>query len=102
MSQDVNRQNEIHRRRPRPRYRRAALPTADTNTNADGSVSSRAIKKWQAKGGCKTDWAGRCKTQCMGEAMQKGYKCGRNAIDSDISSSHCIPGWNVCECTCFT
>ncbi|KAK4244936.1 hypothetical protein C7999DRAFT_34702 [Corynascus novoguineensis] len=40
----------------------AALPTTDTNTNADGSVSIRAIKKWQAKGGCKADWAGRCKT----------------------------------------
>lgn len=53
----------------------------------------------QASGGCKTDWAGRCNAQCIGEASQKGYKC--KDIDSDITGSNCFIGWSTCECTCF-
>lgn len=82
-----------------------ALPAAD-NQAADAvaapadDVSVLAMREWQASGGCKTDWAGRCNAQCIGEAKQKGYKCKN--IDSTISSNGgCVWGWNTCECTCF-
>ncbi|KAK4031397.1 hypothetical protein C8A01DRAFT_21369 [Parachaetomium inaequale] len=86
----------------------APEPPADTNaveantataSEAGGDVSILATKKWQASGGCKTDWAGRCNAQCIGEAKQKGYNCKN--VDSDITSSGCFVGWNTCECTCF-
>lgn len=79
----------------------AALPAAENSQPADGNdgVSILATRKWQASGGCKTDWAGRCNAQCIGEASQKGYKC--KDIDSDITGSNCFIGWSTCECTCF-
>ncbi|KAL2130908.1 hypothetical protein VTI74DRAFT_5792 [Chaetomium olivicolor] len=65
----------------------AAVTTTTTTdtTEQGGNISIMATKKWQAKGGCKTDWAGRCNAQCRGEAQQKGYKC--KDVDSDITSS---------------
>jgi hypothetical protein len=72
----------------------------DNNMGIDsGDVSTKATYNWQAKGGCKTDWADRCRTQCLGEAADKSWVC--KEIDSDISSSGCLVGWNTCECTCF-
>jgi hypothetical protein len=74
---------------------------ANTNTNADsaGDVSILATRKWQANGGCKTDWSQRCHEQCVGEAQKKGYSC--TDLDSDITGSNCFIGWSTCECTCF-
>lgn len=102
MKQQVNGQNEVHHHRPGPHHRRYRLPTVETNTNtnADGSVSIKRIKKWQAKGGCKIDWASRCEAQCIGEGVQKGYKCGCENMYTDIWRSKYFPGWNICECAC--
>lgn len=86
----------------------ATPPTANTNAVArdnneaasdNGEMSTQATYDWQASGGCKTDWAGRCDSQCVGEATKKGWVC--KEIDSDITSSGCFVGWNTCECTCF-
>lgn len=53
--------------------------------------------KWQAKGGCKTDWGGKCLNQCKKEAKDKGQTC---KIGSNIWKSDCWLGWCVCDCFC--
>jgi cytochrome c553 len=78
----------------------APAPEAAAAPAEAGDVSTLATKKWTASGGCKTDWAGRCNAQCIGEAKQKGYKC--KEVDSDITGSNCFVGWSTCKCTCFS
>ncbi|KAG0319453.1 hypothetical protein BGZ97_002104 [Linnemannia gamsii] len=55
---------------------------------------------WTANGGCATSWAGRCHSQCKGEALNKS-QCKGKTVDSGIESSNCIWGWNICRCKCF-
>ncbi|KAF9584505.1 hypothetical protein BGW38_006209 [Lunasporangiospora selenospora] len=54
---------------------------------------------WTASGGCKTDWAGRCNNQCIGEASKKPACNGKKTF-SGIESSNCVWGWNICKCQC--
>ncbi|KAF7502807.1 hypothetical protein GJ744_005044 [Endocarpon pusillum] len=56
------------------------------------------VEKWEASGGCKTSWAGRCTTACKGEGWDRG--CCQGTVVGTISSSHCFVGWNVCKCNC--
>ncbi|KAL2151632.1 hypothetical protein VTH82DRAFT_6730 [Thermothelomyces myriococcoides] len=77
----------------------ALAAAATALPKADDGIHARATKKWEAAGGCQEDWAGRCHSQCTGEAKKKGYKCKN--VDSAITSSGCWLGWNVCDCTCF-
>lgn len=76
----------------------AAAPAPEPEIDARGEIDVRAKKSWTAKGGCKTDWAGRCGAQCIGEGLGKG--CKKADIDSGIESSHCVWGWNICRCRC--
>lgn len=71
-----------------------AIPSA-----ADDSIlEARAPPtKWEAKGGCKTDWGGRCLNQCKSEARSMGQTC---RIGSNIWKSDCWLGWSVCTCYC--
>ncbi|KAH6649542.1 hypothetical protein F5144DRAFT_478364 [Chaetomium tenue] len=78
----------------------APAPAPAAEAAEAGDVSILATKKWEASGGCKNDWAGRCNAQCIGEAKQKKYKC--STIDSNITGSNCFIGWSTCKCTCFS
>lgn len=71
-------------------------PPAD---NADDLVlEARAPPtKWQASGGCKTDWGGKCLNQCKKEAKSMGQKC---KLGSNIWKDECWLGWSVCTCYC--
>ncbi|KAJ6790055.1 hypothetical protein PWT90_03966 [Aphanocladium album] len=53
--------------------------------------------KWEAKGGCRTDWGGNCLNQCKKEAKQKGQTC---KLGTHIWKSECWLGWCVCDCFC--
>lgn len=71
----------------------AAIGTADA-----ALIDARAPPtKWQAKGGCKTDWGGKCLNQCKKEAKDKGQTC---KLGSNIWKSDCWLGWCVCDCYC--
>lgn len=76
-----------------------ALPAPDAAAAPADDVTILATHKWQAVGGCKTDWNIRCHQQCIGEAKTKGFTCTN--VDSDITSQGCFVGWNTCECTYF-
>ena len=78
----------------------SAIPTSNEGETLD--IEKRACNKklkWQG-GGCETDWAGNCYDRCYRQGDKK--KCCMNSIDSDITSQHCFPGWNTCECSCMS
>ncbi|KAK4038951.1 hypothetical protein C8A01DRAFT_16985 [Parachaetomium inaequale] len=73
----------------------------DDDDSSDGNtLTSRAsTKQWNAKGGCKRDWGGRCLNTCKSEARKKGYNCDR--VKDQIWKEDCWLGWCVCACYCF-
>ncbi|KXX73460.1 hypothetical protein MMYC01_210017 [Madurella mycetomatis] len=75
----------------------AAMPSPATVDNAQGEtesdISARAdYRKWNASGGCKTDWGGRCLNKCKSEAKSKGYTCDK--VASNIWKEECWLGWS--------
>lgn len=81
----------------------AAMPSPATVDNAqveaESDISARAdYTRWNASGGCKTDWGGRCLNQCKSEAKSKGYSCSK--VLSNIWKEECWLGWSVCACVC--
>jgi len=79
----------------------SAMPTINEAENL--GLETRATcgkkEKWQG-GGCETDWANNCFDRCYRLGHPKG--CCMESIDADITSQHCFPGWNTCECSCMT
>lgn len=75
-------------------------PITGDSEDGDGPIlNTRAeYKEWNASGGCKTDWAGRCQSTCKKEAKAKGYSCDK--ITSNIWKEDCWLGWSVCDCVC--
>ncbi|KAJ5619709.1 hypothetical protein N7510_003693 [Penicillium lagena] len=64
-----------------------------------GLVTTAAAHNWQAAGGCKTNWGGRCLNTCKTEAKAKNYSC--TEFKDDIWKSDCFLGWEVCDCGCW-
>ncbi|KAE8412296.1 mannosyltransferase putative-domain-containing protein [Aspergillus pseudocaelatus] len=77
----------------------AFAAAAPAEAEARDTANVQARKSWTAEGGCKTDWAGRCNAQCIGEGV-RSHGCKKGDISSGIESSHCVIGWNICKCSC--
>ncbi|BAE62691.1 unnamed protein product [Aspergillus oryzae RIB40] len=77
----------------------AFAAAAPAEAEARDTANVQARKSWTAEGGCKTDWAGRCNAQCIGEGV-RSHGCKKSDISSGIESSHCFFGWNICKCSC--
>ncbi|RYP57607.1 hypothetical protein DL769_009385 [Monosporascus sp. CRB-8-3] len=78
---------------PSPDGHRPAVEARDSHmpaspaVNADDSIlETRATRKWQASGGCKTDWGGRCLNKSRGDdcVFHAGEVCGHNVIISTL------------------
>lgn len=97
---------------PRARDNHSPAPPTDgddynTSENDNHSPRARAAEaeaaanryhKWNAHGGCQTDWGGRCLNKCKAEAKDKGYKCDK--VSDHIWKEECWLGWSVCTCYC--
>jgi len=81
----------------------AALPQSPNE--AAKALKPRACdgintSNWDASGGCKANWSGRCQAKCDEEAGAHEY-CG-GTITSNVSwLFNCVPGWKVCHCHCW-
>ncbi|KAH7557907.1 hypothetical protein BM1_05179 [Bipolaris maydis] len=73
----------------------SALPTSD-GVEAK-SIEARAIARWNASGGCLTNWSGRCNAACKAEAA--GHKC-KGSIGSSIDGAGCGLFKSYCKCSC--
>ncbi|KAF2274087.1 uncharacterized protein EI97DRAFT_460482 [Westerdykella ornata] len=66
---------------------------------ANAEFDKRAIIRWNASGGCRTDWSGRCNAACRSEAYNKGCKAG--TVGSAIDGGDCTnPFKSHCKCHC--
>ncbi|EAQ84051.1 predicted protein [Chaetomium globosum CBS 148.51] len=69
--------------------------SVDDNANDSGLAARAKSQKWNASGGCKTNWGGRCLNTCKKEAKKKGYSC-KKVVDhiwkSDFNNTHPTSG----------
>ncbi|EUC39560.1 hypothetical protein COCMIDRAFT_111230, partial [Bipolaris oryzae ATCC 44560] len=56
-----------------------------------------AIPRWNASGGCLTNWSGRCNAACKAEAA--GHRC-KGSISSSIDGAGCGLFKSNCNCSC--
>jgi hypothetical protein len=75
----------------------SALPTSD-GTEAK-TLEARGLARWNASGGCLTNWSGRCNAACKAEAA--GHSCKRS-IGSSIDGDGCSVFKSYCKCSCET
>ncbi|OAL04502.1 hypothetical protein IQ06DRAFT_290588 [Phaeosphaeriaceae sp. SRC1lsM3a] len=76
----------------------SALPTSDGVE--DKALEARAITRWNASGGCLTNWGGRCNAACKAEAAGRGC---RGSLGSSIDGADCTnPFKSTCRCSCET
>lgn len=82
-------------------------PTADTDASSDSldNLQARACGAqigWQAPGGCKLSWVGKCKSQCEETMFGRGCCKSRETLDSKITRIGCTLPLRACECSCLS
>ncbi|KAG7294394.1 hypothetical protein NEMBOFW57_004465 [Staphylotrichum longicolle] len=85
-------ENDNHSPRTHARAEAEAEAEAETEAEAAAAAAANRYHKWNAHGGCQTDWGGRCLNKCKAEAKDKGYHCKK--VSDHIWKEECWLGWS--------